>query len=141
MEPGTDLGKFPSRQVNALLLDLGALLLRLGAQLLRVGALLQRFQFSRHLLHGMSQFGQLPGDARYVLIRCDAAEILRPGEKGSRVDGLALCARAPAETRADVNAPSARDEREFRRTEFDVQGQFPRSCDAPTSGGRSVAQA
>jgi hypothetical protein len=112
--------------------------LRFGAQLLRVGALPQRYQLSRHLLHGMSEFGQLPGDARYVLIRCDGAEILRPGEKGSRVDVLALCARAPAETRADVNARSAQDER-VSAYRVRLAGPVPAFRDAATSGGRRVA--
>jgi hypothetical protein len=48
-----------------------------GTLLLSFGAVLQRLEVGRHLLHGMSEFGQLPGDARYVLRGCDSTEILR----------------------------------------------------------------
>jgi hypothetical protein len=85
---GRCFGEFSRRQVDSLLLYLCALLLRLGALLLRVGTLSQRPELGRHLLHGMSEFGQLSGEARYVLVSCNSAEILRPQPpRRSRSDG------------------------------------------------------
>jgi len=72
-----DFNQFSSRQVDALLLYFGALLLAVGARLLTVGAILKRSELSRHPLDGMSEFGQLTGRARDVLVGCDFAAILR----------------------------------------------------------------
>lgn len=82
LETVADVGEFPGRQVDPLLLHLGALLLAVSTLLLAVGASLQRFELGRHLLHGVSQFGQLSGDARYVIGSCDSAAILRPESRG-----------------------------------------------------------
>ena len=71
METLGDFGEFPRRQVDALLLDFRSLLLAISANLLTVGAIPQRFELGRHLLHGVGEFGQLSGDARYVLGGCD----------------------------------------------------------------------
>ena len=71
LKSGTNLGEFPGSQVDTLLLNFRSLVLRVGANLLRVGALSQRLQLGRHLLHRVSELGQLPGDACYVVISGD----------------------------------------------------------------------
>jgi hypothetical protein len=76
LETVTDFGEFPGRQVDPLLLYFRALLLGGSERLLSVGTLLQRLQLGRHLLHGVGEFGQLSGDARYVIGGCDSAAIL-----------------------------------------------------------------
>jgi hypothetical protein len=58
--------------------------LAVSTLLLTVGASLQRFELGRHLLHGVSKFGRLSGDARYVLGSCDSAAILRPESRGAK---------------------------------------------------------
>jgi hypothetical protein len=63
----THFGEFARRQVDALLLYFRALVVRIGAPVLVVGAILQRLQFRRHLLHGLSELGDLSGDGRYVI--------------------------------------------------------------------------
>ena len=73
MKTIADFNQFSSRQVDALLLYFGALLLAVGARLLTVGAILKRSELSRHPLDGMSEFGQLTGRARDVLVGCDFA--------------------------------------------------------------------
>ncbi len=51
--------------------------MHLNEFLLPVRALAQRFDLGRQLLHGLREFGQLSGDARYVLRGCDSTAILR----------------------------------------------------------------
>jgi hypothetical protein len=84
LEAVANVCEFPGRQVDALLLHFRALLLAVNALLLTVGASLQRFELGRHLLHGVSKFGQLSGDARYVLGSCDSAAILRPESRRAK---------------------------------------------------------
>ena len=72
MEPFAHLGELAGCQVDALLLHFRARLLAVRALLLRIGAFLERFKLGRHLLHGVGEFGQLSGDARYVLRGCDS---------------------------------------------------------------------
>ena len=47
-------------------------MLIVGTLLFGFGVLAQRFQFGRHLLDGVGEFGQLTGNARYVLGGCDS---------------------------------------------------------------------
>jgi hypothetical protein len=49
------------------LLGVRALLLGVGALFLAVSALTKRLELKRHLLHGVSEDGELAGDARDVL--------------------------------------------------------------------------
>ena len=105
LEAVADIGEFPGRQVDALLLYFRALLLAVGALLLTVGASLQRFELGRHLLHGVSKFGQLSRDARYVVGSCDSAAILRPETRGAK----------PTESSETRTAP-ATEPRSIRRT-------------------------
>jgi hypothetical protein len=79
--------------------------LAVSARLLTVGASLQRFELGRHLLHGVSKFGQLSRDARYVLGSCDSAAILRPESRRAK----------PAESSETRTAP-ATEPRSRRRT-------------------------
>jgi hypothetical protein len=72
LEPGANLGEFPRRKVNPVLLYLGARVLIVGTLLLDFGVLAQCFQFGRHLLDGVGEFGQLTGNGRYVLVGCDS---------------------------------------------------------------------
>jgi hypothetical protein len=84
LEAVANVGELPGRQVDPLLLHFRALLLAVSTLLLTVGASLQRFELGRHLLHGVSEFGQLSGDARYVLGSCDSAAILRPESRRAK---------------------------------------------------------
>ena len=70
MQTVTDLGKFPRREVNALLLDLRTLMLGVSALLLAVSALAYGRELARHLLDGPSELCELAGDRRYVLSGC-----------------------------------------------------------------------
>jgi hypothetical protein len=87
--------------------------LAVSALLLAVSTLAKQGELLRHLLDRASEIGQLPGDARYVLIGCHGLpgfyaltfgfiETRAGGVKRNRIIGLAL--RPQAETLKAVNA-------------------------------------
>jgi hypothetical protein len=78
LETVTDVRELSRRQVDALLLGFCAFLLGAGEPLLTVSPLPQRSQLRRHRLDGLREFGQLSGDARYVIGSRDLAGILLP---------------------------------------------------------------
>jgi hypothetical protein len=84
LETSADLGQFSRCEVDALLLYLCALVLAVRALLLAINALPQHRVLSRHLLDFLSEFGQLSGDARYVFVGCDFAQILNASPRTVR---------------------------------------------------------
>ncbi len=74
MQTLTDLGQFSRREVNALLLGVRALLLA-------VSALANRLELFFHQLDGVSEVGQLRGDAPDVLVVRHFGWIVRRGER------------------------------------------------------------
>ena len=90
MQTVADLGKFPRREVNALLLDLRTLMLGVSALLLAVSALAYGRELARHLLDGPSELCELAGDRRYVLSGCHV-EVDRILSESDGAAGSRLC--------------------------------------------------